>query len=497
MPLVINTNIASLNAQRNLNTSQTALRTSLQRLSTGLRINSAKDDAAGLAIAQRMTSQVNGLNQAARNANDGISLAQTAEGALNETGNILQRMRQLSLQSANGSNSASDRKALQEEVSQLQQEITRIAEQTTFNGQTLLDGSFGSRNFQVGADANQTIAVSVGDARAASLGSHSMTADGTVTGSIVSPATAATNGIAAEADLTITTGAGTSAAISYSANAQASDIAAAINTGAGSVGITATASNTATLENLADADGDGISFLLNGTAVSANVTSSNDLSEIAAAINGVAKDTGVTATFANSSDKSSLTLKTTDGRDIDISAFADDDASVTGVAASIDLKGYSDTGTMTSGAAAGADAAIAVGTVALTSSEGGFTLALAGTDAFTGASASSSFSAVSDLDISGSDGSGAQSALAVIDAALATVSSQRATLGAIQNRFGSTISNLQTTVENVSAARSRIQDADFAAETAALTKAQILLQAGTSVLQQANALPQNVLTLLR
>lgn len=496
MPQVINTNIASLTAQRNLNRSQGDLRTSLERLSSGLRINSAKDDAAGLAISERMTAQVNGLNQAARNANDGISLAQTAEGALNETGNILQRMRELSLQAANGSNSASDREALQAEVSQLKQEMTRIAEQTSFNGQTLLDGSFGSRSFQVGANANQTISVSVDDARAASLGSHSMTANGTLTGSIQTGTTADQNTVSAETDLTVTTGAGTSAAISYSQHAEASDIADAINTGAGSVGITASASNTATLENLADADGDGVSFTLNGSTVSASVTNSNDLSEIAAAINGVAESTGVTATFADSSDKSSLTLKTTDGRDIDISGFADDDASGAGVAANVELNGHGSTGnTLTSGGAT--TSAIAVGTVELTSSEGAFTLANASTEVFTGASASSSFSAVSDVDISGGDDSGAQSALAVIDSALAAVSSQRADLGAMQNRFESTISNLQTTSENVSAARSRIQDADFAAETAALTKAQILQQAGTSVLSQANSLPQNVLSLLQ
>ena len=496
MPQVINTNIASLTAQRNLNRSQGELRSSLERLSSGLRINSAKDDAAGLAISQRMTAQVNGLDQAARNANDGISLAQTAEGALNETGNILQRMRELSLQAANGSNSASDREALQAEVSQLKQEMTRIADQTTFNGQTLLDGSFGSRSFQVGADANQTISVALSDGRAASLGSHSMTANGSLTGSVQTGTTANQNTVAAETDLTITTGAGTSAAISYSQHAEASDIASAINSGAGSVGITAVASNTATLENLANADGDGISFTLNGATVSASVTNSNDLSEVAAAINGVAGSTGVTATFADPSDKSSLTLKTTDGRDIDVSGFADDDASGAGNAASIELNAHSSTGnTLTSGGAT--TSAIAVGTVELTSSEGAFTLANASTEVFAGASASSSFSAISDLDISGSDGAGAQSALAVIDAALASVSSQRADLGAIQNRFESTISNLQTTSENVSAALSRIQDADFAAETAALTKAQILQQAGTSVLSQANSLPQSVLSLLQ
>jgi flagellin len=175
MAATINTNIASLNAQRNLTSSQSALQTSLQRLSSGLRINSAKDDAAGLAIADRMTSQVRGLNQAARNANDGVSLAQTAEGALQETGNILQRMRELSIQSSNATNSASDRKSLQSEANQLMSELNRISETTNFNGLNLLDGTFTTQNFQVGANANQTIAISVAGASAETLGAEQVT----------------------------------------------------------------------------------------------------------------------------------------------------------------------------------------------------------------------------------------------------------------------------------------------------------------------------------
>lgn len=490
MAQVINTNIASLNAQRNLNQSQGLLNTSLERLSSGLRINSAKDDAAGLAISERFTSQIRGLDQAVRNANDGISLSQTAEGALDETSNILQRMRELSVQAANGSNSASDRQALQEEVGQLKQELTRIAEQTTFNGQTLLDGSFGARNFQVGADANQTISVSVADARATALGSSSLLSDGTAVGTVNAGAAADTNGIGAETDLTVTTGAGTSAAISYAANAEASEIAEAINQGAGSVGIQASATNEATLDNLTNADGDTVSFTLNGSNVTAVVENSNDLSEISAAINGVADSTGVTATFADPSDKSSLTLKTTDGRDIDIQSFTDGGA---GTAATIDLNAFGSSATLTQGGTQ--TGAIAVGQVELSSTEGDFTLANANGDLF--ASSNSSFSAIADVDISGEDGTGAQNAISVVDAALTSISSQRAELGAIQNRFESTIANLSTTSENLSAARSRIQDADFAAETANLTKAQILQQAGTSVLAQANQVPQSVLSLLQ
>ena len=495
MAQFINTNTLSLNAQRNLNSSQNSLATSLQRLSSGLRINSAKDDAAGLAIADRMTSQIRGLNQAVRNANDGISLAQTAEGALQESQNILQRMRELSIQSANGTNSSSDRGALQAEVSQLQAELTRIADTTTFNSRKLFDGSFGSQTFQVGSVANETISVSIDDARAERIGSNTLTATGTLSDTVAVVTAANTNGVSAETDLTITTGSGTSAAIAYAANAEASEIATAINTGAGSVGITATATNSATLSNMTNATlGDNISFTLNGSSVSASITNVNDLSGVVAAINGVAGSTGVTASFANASDKSSITLTTTDGRDIDIIGFADDDAGGGGAAATIDVAnstGSSST-TLTSGAANDANV---IGQVSLTSDSGSFTLANASTEIFASASQASSFSAVSSVDIA--TAAGAQSAIAVIDSALQAISSQRADLGAIQNRFTSTISNLSNISENVSAARSRIQDADFAAETAQLSRNQILQQAGIAMLSQANANPQNVLSLLQ
>ncbi|WP_300086754.1 flagellin domain-containing protein [uncultured Nitrosomonas sp.] len=275
MPQVINTNVASLNTQRNLNSSQSALSTSLSRLSSGLRINSAKDDAAGLAISERMTSQIRGMNQAARNANDGISLAQTAEGALVEIGNNLQRIRELAVQSANATNSENDREALQKEVTQLIDEIQRVGEQTSFNDTKLLNGDFQGQIFQVGANEGETI----------------------------------------------------------------------------------------------------------------------DFTDIA----------DVTAS----------------GLEVD------------------------------------------------------------------------------GVDIQGTDGTAAASVITTIDEALKIVNSTRADLGAIQNRFSSAIANLQTSAENLSASRSRIQDADFAAETAAMTRAQILQQAGVAMLSQANALPNNVLSLLR
>lgn len=482
MPQVINTNVASLNAQRNLNSSQGLLNVALQRLSSGLRINSAKDDAAGLAISERMTTQIRGLNQAVRNANDGISLAQTAEGAMQEITNNLQRIRELAVQASNASNSASDRAALQAEVAQRIAEIDRVATQTEFNGLKLLDGSFTSQSFQVGANAGQTISISaIVDSRAASLGQYSLTADGTVTGNVVT-GSATANGIAAETDLTVTVGGVTSSPISYAADASAKDIAAAINSAAGGLGVTATASNSVTLSGLT---GTGtVSFTLNGQSVSAAITDINDLSSLVSAINGVSSTTGVTATFTSSSAKNSITLTTTDGRNIGIGTFAVSGASNE----SISFGGS----TLTEG---GTVAAIKTGTVTLTAGKA-LSVQNANADVFASAGTNNaSFSSVAALDVS--TASGAQAALTVIDQALGTVNSGRADLGAIQNRFESVIANLTSVSENLSAARSRIRDADFAEETATLTRTQVLQQAGVAMLAQANALPNMVLALLR
>ena len=305
MAQVINTNVGSLNAQRNLNASQSALQVSLQRLSSGLRINSAKDDAAGLGITTRMTAQINGLNQAARNANDGISLAQTAEGALAEVTNNLQRIRQLAVQAANGTNKLADRASLDAEAQQLVAEITRVTTQTSFNGLKLLDGSFANQSFQVGANANETIDVSsIADSRATALGSNILVGAGTVLGGNggvgVTKAAAADltggNTVSAEAALTITTlDAGTTAAFGYAANSDAKAVAAAINANASGVGVTATAYNSATLSGVASAG--TVSFTLNGSAISAAVADPTDLTALMGAINGAQGATGVTASL--------------------------------------------------------------------------------------------------------------------------------------------------------------------------------------------------------
>ena len=485
MAQTINTNISSLTAQRNVTRSQNDLSTAISRLSSGLRINSAKDDSAGLAISERFTSQIRGINQAARNANDAISLTQTAEGALGSVGGNLQRIRELAVQAANATNSASDRAALQGEVNQLVAEVQRVGAQTEFNGIKLLDGSFSSQNFQVGANAGQTIAVSsIADARTSSLGSNTLTADGTLTGSVVAAATNGITAAVAATGFTVTTaGGGTTSAITYAADASATDIATAISAAGANIGVTATATNSTTLASLT-APGT-VSFTLNSSNISAVVTDQNDLSSLVSAINGVATSTGITANFTSTTSKGSITLTTTDGRNIALGAFANSTAGNDSVTFG---------GTVLT--EAGTVAAIKTGTVDITSSKGALSTANASAQVFASAGVNNgSFASLAAVDISSA--AGATSALTVLDAALAQVNSSRADLGSYQNRFSSTVSNLQSNGENLSAARSRIQDADFASETASLSRAQVLQQAGNAMIAQANSLPQQVLALLR
>ena len=403
MAQVINTNILSLNAQKNLNSSQGALATSLERLSTGLRINSAKDDAAGLAISERFTSQINGLNQAVRNANDGISFAQTAEGALSTVSDALQRVRELAVQSANDTNSASDRQALNDEAQQLIAEIGRVANSTEFNGGRILDGSLQDLFFQVGANQGQTIAVSGVDSRATQLGSSE----------VIGP-----NGLT---------------------QAQIKDDGI---TSIGNIEIDLSVP----LDNEIDADMTGVTSLEDAVRVI-----NAEIAERAAA-----GDDDATA-IANADLKASLQVN-------------NDGTTSIAVTGAFDAEGFN----------------VAGGLVTL---NGGDT-----EDMFDGAGAAAQ---VNLTEINISTRQTATQALGAVDGALTEINSLRAELGAVQSRFENTIANLSVSVENQSAARSRIQDADFAAETAELTRAQILQQAGTSVLAQANAAPQNVLALLQ
>jgi len=473
MALSINTNLASLNAQRNQNRTENDLSTAIARLSSGLRINSAKDDAAGLAIADRFTAQIRGLTQAARNANDGISLAQTAEGALASVTDNLQRIRELAVQSVNSTNSASDRASLQLEVAQLQAEIDRVATQTSFNGTNLLDGSFTSKAFQVGANVGQTITVSsIASARTSALGAYQ--------GFSLATQSVGTASNTASA-LTVTVGSGSAVALGSVAR-DGKAIASAINSGNVS-GLTATANATAVAAAAQATNGTvagNAVYTVNGVAISiAGVVggaAANRASAVAA-INAQSAATGVTATDTGSG----VALGAADGRNITTSyaatGFTTSTVADFGLAAdattasTINISYVAPTGT--------------TGSVVFAQTTGlNSTTAIAGTGTAVGA-----------LDISSV--AGANAALTSIDAALSTVSSSRASLGAVQNRFSSTISNLQTTTENLSASRSRIQDADFAMETANLSRAQVLQQAGTAMIAQANQLPNQVLTLLR
>lgn len=494
MALTVNTNIASLNTQRNLSSSSNALSTSLQRLSTGSRINSAKDDAAGLQISNRLTSQINGLGVAVRNANDGISLAQTAEGAMQQSTNILQRMRDLSLQSANGSNSVTERQALGQEVNQLKEELNRIASTTTFGGRSLLDGSFANVDFQVGAQANETIGFSINSAEAAKLGNNQYALAGSIAGKVVPGADNGITEVAASDNFTISDSTGASGAIAYGENASSKEIATAINdaTALAGVGVTASVKNEVSLSNFApELQGGTLNLKINDKAIDLTNFNGNDLTALKNQINST--DAGVTANFAKKADGSLDVTKIVLSGDDDIKLSAagmqsDGTTAVDAADATFDL---SVNGVASSGD--GEEATI-VGTVEL-SGVRDFAFANASAEVFGAVSGSSTVKSVADINISTAEG--AQDAISVIDAALKSIDTQRADLGAVQNRFENTISNLQSIGENVSAARGRIQDTDFAAETANLSKNQILQQAGTAILAQANQLPQAVLSLLR
>ena len=624
MAIVVNTNVSSLNAQRNLVSTGSLQARSLQRLSSGLRINSAKDDAAGLAISDRMNSQVRGLNQAVRNANDGISLSQTAEGALQESTSILQRVRELAIQSANATNSASDRAALQGEVGQLISELDRIATTTSFNGIKMLDGTFSAKAFQIGSEANQTISLSVAGARSSSLGSW-----GGVSSSVVSAAVVdGTAPVAWTASSTIAidgTSIGASVADANIAGWSAGSAAAktaAINAKTVDTGVTATATT-----SVAGAAPIGSSSLasgglkLNGIAVgpiASATTAVGQGSNAADAINAISTQSGVTATYSTTS--GALTLTAADGRDIKIEAGT---ATAAGVAQVLNATGLTAADTGSTAATAGTDTvtfgikAVVGETVTLNGVI--FTFAdTAGADAYTvvdathvtvgtdiaGGSVTASAdalegafdaakvtgqataTALAPLDINnvaglatvtdtraglaatvgrttaasiaavaqnatGLDGAvdanayntnggtislfapenftltgtgtgladgglgsyapslsqlssaavdtvvNANSTISVVDAALSQINTMRGDLGAIQNRFESAISNMMNVSENISAAKSRVVDADFASETANLTKSQILQQAGLAMLAQANQVPQAALTLLQ
>ena len=500
MPQTINTNVASLNAQRSLNSSQADANTALQRLSSGLRINSAKDDAAGLAISNRLTSQINGINQAIRNAGDGISVSQIPEGALSETGNLLQRMRELSIQSANASNSTADRAALQVEVAQLQSEMDRIANTTSFGDKKLLNGSFTSQTFQVGAQAGETIDLSISNARSSALGQNY-----SVTGMFDALQRAATgtdaetaNTIAAQT-LTFSVGSETST-VAVAKDSSAKAIATNISSSVG--GLTASAKTTATAKFANDTTADAATkFTINGATLTIDMSAKNTATLKATALKDAINANAIlSSSLTVTSSTDTVTMVDADGDNISMLGATGNTQTNTDVV--FDSGGD---GTVDLTEEAGSIAAVAIGKLTLTGASDTTYSVSSDTDSLVADSSDSgspdtgtvaaNTTRISDVDIS--TVAGANTALSLIDSALTTLNTQRATLGAVQNRFESTIANLQNVSENSTAARSRIQDADFAQETANLARAQILQQAGISVLAQANAQPQNVLALLQ
>lgn len=505
MAAVINTNVPSLTAQRNLGVSQNSLNTSLQRLSSGLRINSAKDDAAGLAISERFTAQIRGMDQARRNANDGVSIAQTGEGALSQMGDLLQRVRELAVQSANASNSASDRQAINAEVTQLVSELERFASTTEFNGQKLFDGTFGAATYQVGANANQTITATTADFRTSQYGTYqignaaqSTAAVGTSTGSAISGAVVSSGG-------TVTiNGAAGSATIATTTGDSAKDIAAKINAKS-TTGVRAEAQTVTTMDFTASGSYSLQVFSSNAAGVNgsvqtvsfsiSNADTADGLSQAVNAFNDQSSKTGITAKL--NSDNSAIVLTAADGSTINIGKAAAGNAAgdvQLGSGATSGSLVAANSGTISAGGQLVLDSNSSYSVV--TSSNAGFTAGVLGSGAVgNSATLGSTLQKVSNLDVSTVEN--ATNALRTVDSALAAINGQRAKFGALQSRFEATISNLQTASENMSASRSRIRDADFASETANLTKAQILQQAGTAMLSQANSLPQQVLSLLR
>jgi flagellin len=474
MALTVNTNIASITTQGNLTKASNAQTTSMQRLSSGLRINSAKDDAAGLQIANRLTSQINGLGQAVKNANDGISIAQTAEGAMQASTDILQKMRTLALSSATGSLSADDRKSNNDEYQALTAELNRISETTTFGGQKLLDGSYGTKAIQVGANANETINLALDNVSAKSIGSHQ-----------VKSGDIAINDTGVAAGQLVVTGNGQSETVDYGVGASAKDIAAKMSGVIG--GLTATASTevklnmagtvpanfdltvgTSTVSFIGVTDNASLADQLKSNAAKLGISVNYDESTKNLEIKS---DTGENITFTPKAgaDGIEVAAKNGSGKYAALAAIDDTDKSVITGQISLDsAKGY----------------AIADGTTA------GGTAALFGS-----ATVSATKTNVADTDVTSA--TNAQNALAVIDKAIGSIDSVRSGLGATQNRLQTTVDNLQNIQKNSTAARSTVQDVDFASETAELTKQQTLQQASTAILSQANQLPSSVLKLLQ
>ena len=514
---VINTNISAIAAQNSLRVTGLAQTNAMERLSSGIRINSAKDDAAGLAISTRMTANIRGISAAIRNANDGISLTQTAEGSLISIGDNLQRIRELAVQSANSGNNASDRAALNNEASQLISEIDRIAENSTFNGIKLLDGTYIDQSLQVGAgnEANDRISISIGDARTARLGAAvtaQLAGESIRNGAKIEDGKITINGF--------NVGSTSSDGVSiFESEGSAISKANAINAIADKTGVTASAkASSYTFKAEGSNTTPEFKFLLNGVYINGSVEGSgNDVgsaSNIAAAINANSDKTGVIATVS-STNLGEYTLTASDGRNIVLSINADDVSKASGTTITTptwDNTGIENkTGTTgnlltkvsTNGSTTELDSVVIYGKLELsTDSLAGITLggldALSsklGISAISEAASKSAGSGVGSVNLN--TASGAQSALTTLDRAINTVTDMRASMGAYQNRLTASIANLENTSMNLSASRSRILDTDYAKETTNLAKSQIIQQAATAMLAQANQSAQSVLALLK
>ena len=468
MAQVINTNIASLTGQRHLSASQGEQQQALERLSSGKRINSAADDAAGLAISERFTSQIGGMNQAERNANDGISYAQTAEGAMEEMGNLLQRVRELAVQSANDTNTAEDRQALEAEVQQAVQEIDRIASSTQFNNQNILDGSLDELVFQVGANRAQSINTSGVDVRGHNLGAE--IGEGQAVQRVLDE-----EGNYGDLDLDGSININ-GLDIDVSGSRNVSDAMDAINAQSRATGVTAFRADRATTESFDFNNDGGASLEINGTTIS--VGEDAGVGEFVDEVNAASGDTGVRAEMDGDQvrfvSESDFRIEPGDDSPIGDLGLEGEESGMrfergiqlsTDLGQRIDVNGDADT----------------LGALGMSDEQMEMSRhRVSGPDALSVATRTD-----------------ADDAIRTVDFALGQINDARADLGAVQNRFEATTSNLQNVSENMEASRSRILDADFAAETAAMTRAQVLQQAGTSVLAQANEAPQNVLTLLQ
>ncbi|HIF9153153.1 TPA: flagellin [Photobacterium damselae] len=519
MAITINTNVTAMTAQRNLNSASSSVADSMQKLSSGLRINSAKDDAAGLQISNRLTNQTNGLNVAMRNANDGVSMAQTAEGAMQESTKIMERMRELALQSSNGSNSDKDRDAMQKEMGQLQSEMNRIADTTSFGGQNLLDGSFGEKSFQIGANSNETQSLKLMDVSSHALGKtyKSFGSDSAATApTLKASATAGTPN--SDGSVSIKVG-GKSHDIALGYDISADALAEKINNIEGLSGVTVTQGADKTpaqdakmnISELAMAAGTTGTLSLNGKDIDLTQFAGTDVTsdanalnnKVIAEINKHSDETGITATLKAGSGAAagSIDLVAADGKAIDASATIKG-GTTTGNAA-IKL-GDNTKITSAGGGAAASDSEVAK---SIAAEKGDFSINFATAkldasikgDVLVGSTkidqkSGTTTESVASLDLSTQ--AGAQNAIDVLDAAMEQVDSKRAEIGAFQNRMNHTMSNLANINENVNASNSRIKDVDFAKETVNMTKGQILQQAGTSILAQAKQIPQSALSLL-